>query len=134
MPRLAALIATALLLLAGCTSSDSGGTSGDGDESGTGSGASSDKPSASATTKAPTGPDCADVWKAGATLPEDYSTCVADGAYGVQDVTKCQDGTRLVAFADSYYAVTGGRIRKPDVAPMQDTEEYGQAFAACTGE
>ena len=127
MPRLAILTLTALLLLAGCTSSDDKGKGGDGKDSA--------KPSATKkTTAAPTGPDCADVWKAGATLPEDYTQCVEDGAYGTQDVTECQDGTKLVAYADMYYAVTGGRITKPDVAPMQDTEEYGQAYATCTGE
>ena len=82
----------------------------------------------------PKGPDCAEIWKSGATLPEDYTQCVEDGAYGPQEVTKCQDGTKLVAYADAYYAVTGGPISKPDVAPMQDTEEYGKAYSACTGE
>ena len=86
------------------------------------------------TTSAPKGPDCADIWKSGATLPDDYTQCVEDGAYGTQEVTKCQDGTKLVAYADAYYAVTGGPISKPDVAPMQDTEEYGKAYSACTGE
>lgn len=125
MPRLAILTVTTLLLLAGCTSSDDKG--GDG-------GKDSAKPSATKTTPAPTGPDCADIWKDGETLPEDYTRCVDDGAYGPQDVTECEDGTQLVAFADMYYAVTGGPISKPDVAPMQDTEEYGEAYAACTGE
>ncbi len=126
MPRLAILTLTALLLLAGCTSSD-GTSDGQG-------GKDSSKPSAGKTTSEPKGPDCADIWKSGATLPDDYTTCLEDGAYGTQDVTKCQDGTKLVAYADAYYAVTGGRISKPDVAPMQDTEEYGKAYSACTGE
>ena len=124
MPRLAILTVTALLLLAGCTSSDGG--SGDG-------GKDSAKPSAT-TTAPPTGPDCASIWKDGATLPEDYTKCVDNGAYGTQDVFECQDGTKLVAYADSLYAVTGGRISKPKVAPMQDTPEYGKAYSACTGE
>lgn len=125
MPRLAILTVTALLLLAGCTSSD-----GKGDDTKD----SSARPSATPTKPAPTGPDCAGIWKDGATLPEDYTTCVEDGAYGTQDVTKCEDGTKLVAYADAYFAVTGGPISKPDVAPMQDTEEFGTAYAACTGE
>lgn len=125
MPRLAILTVTVLLLLAGCTSSDGGSDDG---------GKDSAKPSATKTTAKPTGPDCADIWKAGETLPEDYTKCIADGAYGEQDVTECQDGTKLVAYADAYYAVTGGRISKPKVAPMQDTEEFGKVYAACTGE
>ena len=124
MPRLAILTVTALLLLAGCTSSD-----GKGDD-----GKNSTKPSATKTTAAPTGPDCAGIWKAGATLPDDYTKCVDNGAYGAQDVTECEDGTKLVAFSDAYFAITGGPITKPKVAPMQDTPEYGKAYAACTGE
>jgi hypothetical protein len=126
MPRLAILTLTALLLLAGCTSSDGKSDGQDGKDS--------SKPSATKTTSVPKGPDCAEIWKSGATLPEDYTQCVEDGAYGTQEVTKCQDGTKLVAYADAYYAVTGGPISKPDVAPMQDTEEYGKAYSACTGE
>jgi hypothetical protein len=127
MPRLAILTVTALLMLAGCTSSD-GSSGGDGKNS------AKPKPTAARTTAPPAGPNCADIWKAGATLPEGYTKCVAGGAYGQQDVTECQDGTKLVAYADAYFAVTGGRISKPAVAPMQDTEEFGKAYAACTGE
>ena len=125
MPRLAILTVTALLLLTGCTSSDGKG----GDD-----GKDSSKPPATKTTQAPTGPDCAGIWKAGATLPDDYTKCVDNGAYGAQDVTECKDGTKLVAFSDAYFAITGGPITKPKVAPMQDTPEYGKAYAACTGE
>jgi hypothetical protein len=124
MPRFAILTATALVLLAGCTSSD--GKDDDGKDSA--------KPSAARTSAAPKGPDCAGIWKAGATLPDDYTTCVDNGAYGAQDVTDCEDGTKLVAFSDTYFAITGGPISKPKVAPMQDTEEYGKAYATCTGE
>jgi hypothetical protein len=128
MSRLALVTVTALLLLAGCTSGS------DIDPSDGGKGDAKPKPTATRTTAAPTGPDCAEVWKDGATLPDDYTKCVEDGDYGLQDVTKCDDGTRLVAYSDTYFAVTGGRISKPDIAPMQDTEEYGQAYSACTGE
>jgi hypothetical protein len=125
MPRVAIVTLTALLLLTGCTSSD-GKSDGDKDSS---------KPTATKkTTPAPTGPDCADIWKAGLTLPKDYTKCVDDGAYGLQDVAECQDGTKLVVFADTLYAFTGQPISKPDVAPLQDTEEFGRAFTSCTGE
>lgn len=117
------LVPVALLsaaLLAGCSSS--GG----------------DKPTATpsktTTTPAPSGPSCADIWKDGATLPKDYTKCVENGAYGAQDVTKCKDGTKLIAYSDIYYAVTGGTISKPKEAPMQDTPAYGKVFTACTGE
>jgi hypothetical protein len=67
-------------------------------------------------------------------LPTDYSRCVANGAYGSQDVTKCKDGTKLIAYSDIYYAITGGKISKPKEAPMQDTPAYGKVYTACTGE
>lgn len=124
MPRLAVLAVTTLILLAGCTSDGEG----DGDKD------SAKKPSASKTTAKPTGPDCAGIWKDGATLPASYTTCVADGVLGPQDVTECQDGSTLVAYSDTFFAVTGGEISKPEVAPMQDTKEFGEAYTACTGE
>ena len=126
MPRLALIAVTALVLLAGCNSSDSKGASDD-----------HTTPSATpttTTTEAPSGPACKDIWKAGATLPADYASCVEDGAYGSQDVTKCQDGTKLVVYFDAYYAVTGGTILKPKVAPLQDTEDFGKVYRDCTGE
>lgn len=49
-------------------------------------------------------------------------------------MTDCQDGSKLVVYADAYYAVTGGTITKPKVAPLQDSEEYGTVWADCTGE
>lgn len=120
--RRIALIALTTLLLTGCT----GGS----DDSDGGKGGDA---TATATPK-PTGPPCADIWKVGAKLPADYKSCVQDGAAAVQDVYECTDGTKLVAFNDAMYAVTGGQIEKPKVAPMQDTEEYGRVYSACTGE
>jgi hypothetical protein len=127
LPRLAIVTVTALVLLTGCTSSgDSDDDKGD---------KGSAKPSATTTTtELPAGPDCAGIWKDGATLPKDYTRCVEGGAYGAQDVTACEDGTQLVAYADTYFAITGGRISKPKVAPMQDTEEFGKVYTGCTGE
>lgn len=128
MSRLGLALAAALLLLTGCTSSSSddepsGADGGDG-----GGGASSD--SGGSTT---TGPDCAEVWKAGETLPDDYTGCVTKGAAGRQDIVTCEDGSSLVTYVDLFYAVTGGTIAKPDVAPLQDTEEFGKAYVECTG-
>ncbi len=123
MRRIFPLVLTALLLT-GC----SGGSGGSDDADG-----GSDKPSASAT-PTPTGPSCADIWKAGETLPDDYTSCVQDGAAAAQEVYECTDGSKLVAFNDAMYAVTGGEIFEPDVQPFQDTEEYGKVYTDCTGE
>jgi len=121
MPRLVLIALTAFLLVAGC-SSDSDGAS------------DKPKPTPTAESAGPSGPACVGIWKAGATLPEDYESCVDGEALGSQDVTDCQDGTKLVVYADAYYAVTGGTITKPKVAPLQDSEEYGTVWADCTGE
>jgi hypothetical protein len=140
MRRLTLAIVTTVLLLAGCTSgSDSeGAIPSDGAASSDGSSGSSDAddpaPSESTTPDVPTGPDCDAVWKAGAVLPADYGTCVSDGEAGVQDVTPCKDGTSLVVYLDSFYAVTGQKIVEPEVAPLQDTDEFGATYSACTGE
>lgn len=123
MRRLALVTLTALLL-AGCNGSGSDGDPKDGDKG---------KPTAS-TTPVPSGPTCADIWKAGATLPKDYTTCVDGGAAARQDVEECLDGTKLVVFMDQMYAVTGGKILAPKAQPFQDSEEFGKVYSTCTGE
>lgn len=121
MRQLALVILTALVLT-GC----SGGSE---DKEG----GKKDGPTSSATPK-PAGPTCADIWRAGKTLPDDYKSCVLDGTIAEQEVYECEDGTELVAFNDSMYAVTGKEIVEPQVQPFQDTEEYGKVYAECTGE
>lgn len=131
MRRLVFATVTALLLLSGCSS----GENSDGASDGT---ADSQEPSESATpaetSEPPSGPDCDAVWQAGEVLPADYTSCVSDGAEGTQDVTECTDGSSLVVYLDSFYAITGQKIVEPDVAPLQDTDEFGAAYSACTGE
>jgi hypothetical protein len=135
MRRLMLVTTTAVLLLGGCSSggdSDtSDGASGGGDPAPT---SSTPTASGSATSDTPSGPDCDDVWRAGEVLPEGYTTCVADGSEATQDVVECTDGSSLVVYLDSFYAVTGQEIVEPDVAPLQDTDEFGAAYSACTGE
>lgn len=132
MPRITHLLATAVAVAAvssACTSSDSGAAPDPSDSA----------PSATATatgTPAPdvVGPDCADVWRAGETLPADYTECAAGAAQGTQDVIECLDDTRLVVYDDALWGLTGGKVVEPDASPVQDTEEYGKAYSACTGE
>jgi hypothetical protein len=130
MPRLTLVTATALLMLAGCSSGDGSDESASEPEATTT--ASSASPSASP--DAPSGPSCDDVWRAGELLPADYTSCAADGETAEQEVTDCLDGSSLVVYLDSFYAITGQEIVEPDVAPLQDTEEFGAAYSACTGE
>ena len=98
-----------------------------------------DSPGTSSSTSAgptdgPSEPACADIWKEGGVLPKDYEGCVSGGKPGNQESVDCQDSRSLIVFEEVFYAVTGGTIRKPADAPLQDTEEYGKAFTACTGE
>lgn len=131
MRRLTLLTATVLLLLAGCTSGDGP------DETDAPSTATSETPGSTSGAPAPQAtaePDCADIWKAGETLPDDYTNCLDGGEPAEPDVVACTDGGSLVVHLDTFYAVTGGTIVEPDVAPLQDTDEFGEAYATCTGE
>ncbi|MET1038641.1 MAG: hypothetical protein ABW075_10215 [Aeromicrobium sp.] len=131
MRRLTLLTATAvLLLLAGCSSDGDAADSSGTDETATAPSASG----ASKTPDAPSGPDCDEVWRAGQVLPDTYTSCIADGEEATQDVVECTDGSSLVVYLDTFYAVTGQEIVEPDVAPLQDTEEFGAAYSTCTGE
>lgn len=137
MRRLLMLTASTVLLAACSTGSDSGGSADaepTGRESGKATAPAADGSSSRSPEAAPTGPDCDDVWKDGERLPADYESCVADGVAGEADVVKCQDGSRLITYADQFFAVPGQPISQPEDAPIQDTEEYSAAYASCTGE
>lgn len=137
MRRLLILTASTVLLAACSSGSDAGGS--DDTEptprrTGSATTPSGDGSSSRSPEAAPTGPDCDDVWKDGQQLPAGYESCVTDGRLGEADVVKCQDGSRLITYADQFFAVPGQRIARPEVAPIQDTEEYSEAYSACTGE
>jgi len=121
------------LLLAGCTTAGSENDGGSGADSSSTSD-TGETGGAGGDSSAPVSPPCDDVWKAGETLPDDYTACAAGSAAGPQDVTECLDGTQLIVFDDSVWAVTGDKVVQPDVSPVQDTEDYGAAYAECTGE
>ena len=129
MRRISLMTATAALLLAGCTS---GSDTGSDDAAPSPGGVTASQPSAQPSSEVPPGPTCDDIWVAGQTLPDDYDTCTVDGDVGSQDVVPCDDGSKLVTFNDAFYAVTGGEIREPAEAPLQDTDSYGDAYSACT--
>lgn len=130
MRRLSFVTASAVLMLAGCSSSsESGGA--DLDTFPDPETTTSSTPSAPPD---PTDPTCATVWRAGQTLPDDYTSCRADGETAPQDVVDCLDGTSLIVFDDRFWAVTGQVVVEPADAPLQDTDEYGAAFVTCTGE
>lgn len=90
----------------------------------------SDSPSETPTEDA--GPACADVWVAGATLPENYSGC--------QDATKdkwvqamvyrCSSGQRLVTFGTTFYAAKGEVVNESDV-PLRRNKDFQKILASC---
>ncbi|MBC7594802.1 MAG: hypothetical protein H7288_12830 [Kineosporiaceae bacterium] len=107
--------------------------------SGVGLPSAKDSPSASSprsagSTGVPSTPPCINIWEEGSVLPRSYKGCVSDGKPGAEESANCQDGTSLMVFEEAFYAVTGAKIRKSAVSPLQDTEEYSKAFTACTGE
>lgn len=56
-------------------------------------------------------PDCADVWVAGETLPEDYDGCMSDpDTIEAAVVMTCDDGSEFTGFDDRLYAKLGGEI------------------------
>ncbi len=132
MLRLAFAAAFVLLLpLAGCSS---GGES-DGADLDSFPDPETTTTSAPSATAAPAdAPACASVWVPGQTLPAGYTTCLADGGSAPQDVMDCLDDTSLIVFDDRLYAVTGQEIVEPADAPLQDTDEFGSVYVACTGE
>ncbi len=92
-------------------------------------------PSATLTTDPVSGlPACDGVWKSGQTLAKAYKGCSRTGAKPSEDKTKCKNGTTLIVFDEMFYAVTGGKIVKPRIAPLEDTPEFGTVYSACTGE
>lgn len=98
------------------------------------SGATSSAPTSATRAPGVTGPDCAEVWQPGETLPADYTACADGATQGKQDVIECLDDTRLIVHDDVLWGVTGQEIVAPDASPLQDTERFGAAYATCTGE
>lgn len=109
----------------GTPTSEAGSPSASSSESGSAS--TTDEPVPSAT--AVTGPPCADVWVAGATLPRDYRGCDLDGTWQRADKKPCSFGKPIVVFGERFYAVPGKVVN--DVEDLASSEQYQSALAAC---
>lgn len=78
-------------------------------------------------------PTCTEIWIAKAILPADYAGCNDSGNREFEQATTCKDGSRLVVSDERFYAITGQKIVETDVAPLEDTEEFGAIYSECTG-
>ncbi len=119
-----AKLAPALALLfafAGCSSNDEAPIP------------SKQTPGATTTPPAKSLPGCTTIWEVGKDLPENYEGCGSDDST-LSTAVKCDDGSLLVIYEEVYWAHTGGEIKKTEVAPLQDTEEYSKAYQACKGD
>ncbi len=136
--RLLAALTLPLALVTACgddadpTVEDPAGTSSP-SASDTPTDAPSDDPSATqSTTDSATGPQCAEVWAAGATFPERYRGCY-DGTELVQAESRyCEFGTRLFVHDDRFYAVPNGPVNETEGALARD-DGYRTALAKCGG-
>ncbi|NHC24645.1 hypothetical protein G6553_15885 [Nocardioides sp. IC4_145] len=143
--RTAALIAPLVLsagLLAGCGGDDGDQVAADPAAASSGSSASSEatpsgdaSASASASTSASAGtegPDCAEVWVAGGTLPRGYQECYEGGERVKANGRYCEFGKPLITYGDRFWAVPGGRIGESRGALLDDAA-YEDALRKCGG-
>lgn len=90
-------------------------------------------PSPSATSAAPdTTPQCAAVWKAGATFPEDYAGCLEGGKKVADKPVICETGQELYTYHDRFYAVANAPVQHT-AGPLKDNPKFQTAYAHCTG-
>ena len=93
----------------------------------------SESPTTPATDAPPTEPACADVWTAGAELPQDYRGCQdAENDKWVEAfVYRCSSGQKLVTFRRNFYAAKGGVVTET-ATPLARNQKFQKALAACT--
>jgi hypothetical protein len=83
-------------------------------------------------TEEPAGPACADVWVAGATLPQKYDGCQdAEKDKWMQAmIYHCSSGQRLVTFGRTFYAAKGEVITESET-PLARNPEFKKVMASC---
>jgi hypothetical protein len=122
--------AVLVAVVAGC-GDEGGDVSSKGTEP-TASASPTSNPSASATDQPADLPGCARVWRVGERLPGGYDGCAENGKAVEADVLRCSSGQALVRYADRYYAVKGGEIRKAS-GPLKKDQTYLDHAVACRG-
>lgn len=139
-------VAAALTLVAGlgltaCGSNDSG--SADDPSAGAGSSPTTSETSTESTSESPTqspsespsepaGPACAEVWVAGATLPQNYNGCqdAEKGKWIEALVYHCSSGQRLVTYQRNFYAAKGEVITESTV-PLARDNKFQKILTTC---
>lgn len=93
---------------------------------------SAEEGSASASPDDVTGPQCSEVWVAGAQLPGGYRGCYDDTERVRAGGRYCEFGKPLLTYADRFYAVRGGRIAEA-AKPFASDPGYQDVLAKCSG-
>ncbi|GAB3865741.1 hypothetical protein GCM10028801_36690 [Nocardioides maradonensis] len=122
-----ASIAAAATLLAGCGSGGDTAT----DPASVGTTAASPattKPSA----PAPKLPECASIWKVGATLPARYKGCQVNGAKGPSYIYHCEIGSRIASYGTDLYAILGRKVTQASPSLKADAD-WKYLFNHCVG-
>lgn len=76
-------------------------------------------------------PECAEVWVAEATFPEEYAGCVEDGEEAQEVRHRCSFGLPIIEHAGRYYAVPGGPVN--DVGDTAASKQFRRALTNCQG-
>ncbi len=71
---------------------------------------------------------CDEIWVVGATLAADYIGCKKGNNEQPAAVISCNDGSKLTAYDDRFFAFLGEEIQSKD-----DEQAYEDAFTACFG-
>ena len=75
-------------------------------------------------------PECAEVWRTGETLSDDYAGCQRDGETVRGDRLACSSGQVFYTFTDSHYAVVGGLVREVQ-GDIDSDPAYRKAVRSC---
>lgn len=124
-----ASIAAAATLLAGCGSGDDTAA----DPASVGTTPTSSSPTATKTpAPALTLPECASIWKVGATLPSRYKGCQVNGETGKSHIYHCEIGSRIASYGTDLYAILGREIVQASPSLRADAD-WKYLYDHCVG-
>lgn len=120
-----ASIAAAATLLAGCGAGDDTAS----DPASVGTTASSQTPTKPA---APKLPECASIWKVGATFPAHYKGCLVNGAKGPSYIYHCEIGSQIASYGNDLYAIPGRKVIQASPSLKADPD-WKYLYNHCVG-